>query len=65
MSKTQRTWIISGVSVVVVIALVLVVMSVRGQTSSTTAAYQTTTVSARYPHLHRGRFGDRGIDPDR
>jgi HlyD family secretion protein len=45
MSKNQKTWIISGVSVVVVIALVLVVMSVRGQTSSTQAAYQTTTVS--------------------
>jgi HlyD family secretion protein len=44
MSKNQKTWIIAGVSVVVVIALVLVVMSVRGQTSSTTTAYQTTTV---------------------
>ena len=44
MSKNQKTWIIAGVSVVVVIALVLVVMSVRGQTSGNTAAYQTTTV---------------------
>ena len=44
MSKNQKTWIISGVSVVVVIALVLVVMSVRGQTTNNTAAYQTTTV---------------------
>ncbi len=44
MSKNQKTWIIAGVSVVVVIALVLVVMSVRGQTSSTSTAYQTTTV---------------------
>jgi multidrug efflux pump subunit AcrA (membrane-fusion protein) len=44
MSKNQKTWIISGTSLVVVIALVLVVMSVRGQTSSTATAYQTTTV---------------------
>ncbi|MGZ6346011.1 MAG: efflux RND transporter periplasmic adaptor subunit [Anaerolineales bacterium] len=44
MSKNQKTWIIGGVSVVVVIALVLVVMSVRGQASNNTAAYQTTTV---------------------
>jgi HlyD family secretion protein len=44
MSKNQKTWIISGVSVVVVIAVVLVVMSVRGQTSNGTPAYQTTTV---------------------
>jgi len=44
MSKNQKTWIIAGVSVVAVIALVLVVMSVRGQTSSTSTAYQTTTV---------------------
>jgi HlyD family secretion protein len=44
MSKNQKAWIIAGVSVVVVIALVLVVMSVRGQTSSTSTAYQTTTV---------------------
>jgi HlyD family secretion protein len=44
MSKNQKTWIIAGVSVVVVIALVLVVMSVRGQSSNATTAYQTTTV---------------------
>jgi HlyD family secretion protein len=44
MSKTQKTWIIAGISVVVVIALVLVVASVRAQSSSTAAAYQTTTV---------------------
>ncbi len=44
MSKNQRTWIISGVSVVVVIALVLIVMSVRGQTASNTSSFQTTTV---------------------
>jgi len=44
MSKKQKTWIAAGVSVVVIIALVLVVASIRSQNSSTTAAYQTTTV---------------------
>ncbi|MCX6034889.1 MAG: hypothetical protein NTV38_07930 [Chloroflexi bacterium] len=44
MSNKQKTWIAAGVSVVVIIALVLVVASIRSQNSSTTAAYQTTTV---------------------
>jgi HlyD family secretion protein len=44
MSKKQKTWIAVGVSIVVIIALVLVVASIRSQNSSTTAAYQTTTV---------------------
>ena len=44
MSKNQKIWIAAGVSVVVIIALVLVVASIRSQNSSTTAAYQTTTV---------------------
>ena len=44
MSKKQKVWIATGVSVVVIIALVLVVASIRSQNSSSTAAYQTTTV---------------------
>jgi len=44
MSKKQKTWIAVGASVVVIIALVLVVASVRSQSASSTAAYQTTTV---------------------
>jgi len=44
MSKKQKVWIATGVSVVVIIALVLVIASIRSQNSSSTAAYQTTTV---------------------
>jgi HlyD family secretion protein len=44
MSKKQKVWIGSGVSVVVIIALVLIVASIRSQNSSSTANYQTTTV---------------------
>jgi HlyD family secretion protein len=44
MSKKQKVWIATGVSVVVIIALVLVVASIRSQNSSSTAAYQTTIV---------------------
>jgi len=43
MSNKQKIWIAAGGSVVVIIALVLVVASVRAQTNST-SAYQTTTV---------------------
>ena len=44
MSKKQKGWIAAGVSMVVIIALVLVIASIRSQNSSSTAAYQTTTV---------------------
>jgi HlyD family secretion protein len=44
MRKKQKIWITAGVSVVVIIALVLVIASIRNQSSSATAAYQTTTV---------------------
>jgi HlyD family secretion protein len=45
MSKKQKTWIAAGVAMVVIIALVLVIASVRAQSSgSSSAAYQTTTV---------------------
>jgi HlyD family secretion protein len=45
MSKKQKTWIVGGVSAVVIIGLVLVFLSVRAQNSSnSSAAYQTTTV---------------------
>ena len=44
MSKKQKVWIATGVSVVVIIALVLVIASIRSQNSSSTAAYQTTIV---------------------
>jgi HlyD family secretion protein len=44
MSKKQKVWIAVGASVVVIIALVLVIASIRSQNSSSTAAYQTTTV---------------------
>jgi succinate dehydrogenase hydrophobic anchor subunit len=45
MSKKQKTWIVGGVSAVVIIGLVLVFLSVRAQSSSSSStAYQTTTV---------------------
>jgi HlyD family secretion protein len=44
MSKKQKIWIAAGVSVVVIIALVLVIASIRSQNTSNAAAYQTTTV---------------------
>jgi HlyD family secretion protein len=45
MSKKQKTWIVGGVSAVVIIGLVLVLLSVRAQSSSnSSAAYQTTNV---------------------
>jgi HlyD family secretion protein len=46
MSKKQKVWIATGAGVVVIIALVLLVASLRaqGSTSSNTSAYQTTTV---------------------
>jgi HlyD family secretion protein len=46
MSKKQKGWIFAGVAVVVVIAVVLVIASIRSQniTSSGSNAYQTTTV---------------------
>jgi HlyD family secretion protein len=43
MNKKQKIWMIAGISVVVIIALVLVFASLRSQ-NSTAAAYQTTTV---------------------
>jgi HlyD family secretion protein len=43
MNKKQKTWMIAGISAVVVIAVVLIILSIRGQGSSS-AAYQTTTV---------------------
>ena len=45
MSKSRRnTWIIVGVVVVVIVAAGLIYASLRSQTSSTSASYQTTTV---------------------
>ena len=46
MSNKQRTTIIAGVSIVVIIGLVLLFVSLRAQASggSGTSAYQTTTV---------------------
>ena len=47
MSKTQKGWIIGGVAVVIIIALGLLILSIRAQASgnsSGTSAYQTTTV---------------------
>lgn len=44
MNKKQRVWIIAGIAVVVIIALVLVIANIRNQASSSTATYQTTTV---------------------
>jgi HlyD family secretion protein len=43
MNKKQRNWMIGGISAVVIIAVVLVIASLRNQPSNT-AAYQTTTV---------------------
>jgi len=44
MSKRQKGWIIAGVAVVLIIALVLLLASLRSQNGSNAAAYQTTTV---------------------
>src|SRR5512135_2738741 len=46
MSKKQKGWIIAGAALVVVIALVLLIASIRSQNtnSSGSTAYQTTTV---------------------
>jgi len=44
MSKQQKIWIAGGASIVVIIALVLVIASIRNQSNSSTAEYQTTTV---------------------
>jgi HlyD family secretion protein len=47
MSKTQKGWIIGGVTVVIIIAVGLLIVSIRAQASgnsSGTSAYQTTTV---------------------
>ena len=47
MSKTQKVWIIGGVAVVIIIAVGLLILSIRAQASgnsSGTSAYQTTTV---------------------
>ncbi len=44
MSKKQKGWIAAGVAAVLIIALVLVIASIRSQNSSGTATYQTTTV---------------------
>ena len=46
MNKKQKTWIAAGAAVVVIIALVLLIASIRAQSGASTAtsAYQTTTV---------------------
>jgi HlyD family secretion protein len=46
MSKKQKIWIGAGISVVVIIALVLLIASIRsqGKTNNAASAYQTTTV---------------------
>jgi HlyD family secretion protein len=45
MSKKQKTWIVGGVSAVVIIGLVLVFLTLRAQSSSNSStAYQTTNV---------------------
>jgi HlyD family secretion protein len=47
MSKTQKSWIVAGVALVIIIGAVLLFISIRsqaGNTSAVTATYQTTTV---------------------
>ena len=46
MSKKQKTWVTIGVTVVVIVGLVLLIATLRGQAGSNTptTAYQTTTV---------------------
>jgi HlyD family secretion protein len=44
MSKKQKGWITAGAAAVVIIALALLIASMRSQNSSSTPSYQTTTV---------------------